>query len=370
MCKNMICQLPSTATSYEIQIRVGLLDTLHHHLTAYGSRIAIVSDENTAPLYGKPICQSLLSSGWDVSLFSFPSGEKYKTRAIKEQLEDQFFEKGLGRDTCLLAIGGGVVTDLGGYIAATYCRGIPLIMIPTSLLGMVDASIGGKTGVNVPHGKNMLGCLYPPKKVLIDPSTLQSLPQKEIKNGVVEMIKHALIADQTYFDYLENHADDILSLKADALEKSIFESCRIKKEIVEIDEKGNGKRNFLNFGHTIGHALETLTHYSLGHGEAVAIGILVESHMALQMGYLDQNTFKIIISIFLKYGIPLLPPKVPISSILHAIKLDKKSINGNPRFVMLKEIGSPLCHPTFIHPIEEKLIINSLNWMFDDLCNH
>ena len=165
-------------------------------------------------------------------------------------MENQLFEKGLGRDTCVIALGGGVVTDMAGYVAATYCRGIPLVMIPTSLLGMVDASIGGKTGVNVSYGKNMLGCIYQPKKVFIDLFTLKTLPKKELTNGVVEMIKHGLIADDNLFEYLEKHSDQLLALDFSFLEKAIFESCRIKKEIVEQDEKENGKRHLLNFGHT------------------------------------------------------------------------------------------------------------------------
>ena len=232
-----------------------------------------------------------LQLGLEAILFSFPNGEQHKSRATKEKLEDQLFEKELGRDICVIALGGGVTTDLGGYLAATYCRGVPLVMMPTSLLGMVDASIGGKTGVNTPYGKNLVGSIYQPKKVLIDPATLQSLPLKELRNGIVEMIKHGLILDRDYFTYLNEHADQLLELDLSILEKAIFESCRIKREIVEQDDRESGKRNLLNFGHTVGHALENLTHYSLAHGEAVAIGILVESHLAVQLGHLNSNDF-------------------------------------------------------------------------------
>ena len=235
---------------------------------------------------------------------------------------------------------------------------------------MVDASIGGNRG-ECTLWKDMLGCIYPPRKVMIDPSTLHSLPLKEIKSGVVEMIKHGLIADQAFFNYLEEHSEEILNLMLEPLENAIFESCRIKKEIVESDEKDMGKRNILNFGHTVGHALEKLNNYSLGHGEAIAIGILVENHLALQMGHLKQNTFNKIHNIFLKYTLPLqLPFHIPSQSIIDAMKLDKKSLNGMPRFVIIEEIGVPLSTPIHCHPVEEKFIYTALKWMKDDLCSH
>lgn len=174
-----------------------LLDNLKLH----GSRFAIIADHHVASLYGQQLCATLSATNVEVSLFSFPAGEKNKTRQTKEFLEDRLFERDLGRDTCLIALGGGVTMDLGAYIAATYCRGVPLILMPTTLLGMVDASIGGKAGVNVPYGKNLVGCLYHPKHILIDPSTLQTLPLKELKNGFVEMIKHALIADSNTLNF-------------------------------------------------------------------------------------------------------------------------------------------------------------------------
>ena len=268
-------------------------------------------------MYGEPLQRELASSGLEAFLFSFSNGEQYKTRETKEILENQLFEKGLGRDTCVIALGGGVVTDIAGYVAATYCRGIPHVMFPTSLLGMVDASIGGKTSVNVPYGKNMVGCIYQPRKVVIDLSTLISLPKKEFANGVVEMIKHGLIADCKLFEDLEKHSDELLALNAVKLEQTIFESCRIKKEIVEQDEKENGKRRLLNFGHTIGHALERLTHYSLSHGEAVAIGLLVESYLSVRLGILDQKSFERIKKILLQYGLPLCT-SFPISHTIHS----------------------------------------------------
>lgn len=372
MTQKLICKVSNSSDEYEIEIGSELLNFQIPYLNSLASRFAIITDDKVSPLYGKQVQECLTSSRLEAHLFSFPHGEKSKTRATKELLENQLFERGLGRDTCLIALGGGVVTDLAGYIAATYCRGIPHVIIPTSLLGMVDASIGGKTGVNVPYGKNMLGCLYPPKKVIIDLSTLKSLPKKELSNGFVEMIKHALIADKQLFEDLEKSHDRLLVLDPLMLKKAIFESCRIKKEIVEQDEKEKGKRHLLNFGHTVGHALELLTDYTLSHGEAVAIGLLVESYLSLKLGALDQKSFDRIKNILVHYRLPLkLPSRFSPLTLLGAMTLDKKSLKGQPRFVIVDAIGSCKAYPSsYCTPIEESLIKNALQWMNDDLCCH
>ncbi len=363
MNKVLTCSVMGAKESYDIEIIHDALRNQAEYLSTLALRFAIIADDTVAELYGKPLINAFSNSGLEIHLFTFSAGEQYKTRETKELLENQLFEKGLGRDTCIIALGGGVTTDLAGYLAATYCRGLPLVMIPTSLLGMVDASIGGKTGVNVPYGKNLLGCIYQPKKVIIDTSTLQSLPQNELSNGVVEMIKHGLIADKNLFEYLESHCHLLLGLDSEALEKSIFESCRIKKEIVEEDEKENGKRRLLNFGHTIGHALERLSQYSLAHGEAVAIGILVESHLAMQLGFLSMDDLARIKKIFMDYKLPLqFPSQFSIESILEAMALDKKSLRGLPRFVIIDAIGSCQSYGSnFCTHVEEALIRNALS---------
>ena len=355
----------------EIEIGSGILKDMQK-LIQCGSVFAIITDDIVASLYGNTLQQSLLKKGVLSFLFSFPSGETHKTRQIKEQLENQLFEKGLGKDTCIIALGGGVATDMAGFIAATYCRGVSFLMIPTSLLGMVDACIGGKTGVNVPYGKNLLGCIYQPKKVLIDVSALKTLPQKEWVNGFVEMIKHGLVADRYFFADLEKKSGLLFSSDPLELQGAIFKSCSIKKAIVEEDEKEQGKRRLLNFGHTIGHALETITHYSLAHGEAVAIGILVESYLSMQLGYLKQDSLEKIHRALLAYGASLqIPQEISLEEMLALMKLDKKSLKKTPRFVLLEEIGTPLSFGgEYCDFVSEDLIKNALEWMSYDLCCH
>ncbi len=294
MCKNMIqnisCSFLSVAADYEIEIRNGLLENPHliiPFIKNLGSKIAIITNDKLSALYGEKFQKALLRYNLETHLLVFKDGEQHKSRQTKEYLEDLMFEQSLGRDTCIVALGGGVVLDMGGYVAATYCRGIPLVMIPTSLLAMVDACIGGKTGVNVPSGKNLVGCIYQPKKIYIDSKFLSTLPLDERRNGIVEMIKHGVIADLTFFEFLETHTDQLLALNPEFIDQVILQSCLIKKEIVEQDEREIGKRRLLNFGHTIGHALEKLHHYLLPHGEAVAIGMLVESYLAYLMGHLN-----------------------------------------------------------------------------------
>jgi len=331
--------------------------------------IAIITDSNVEKLYGRSLQENLLSLNFKTHIFHFPAGETSKTRATKESIENQMLENGLTADLYIFALGGGVVTDIAGYIAATFCRGVPLIAIPTSLTGMIDASIGGKNGISVPQGKNLIGTIYQPKMILIDLSLLNTLSKKELRNGAIEMVKHGLVADRAHFDYLETHADQILALTPSTLKKAVYDSCQIKVKIVESDEIGVGQRHLLNFGHTIGHALEKLTHYTMSHGEAVAIGILVESYLACLLNYLKPSCFERIKAIFNKYQLPLsLPYKIPIDEMLNAMALDKKTLNGERRFVILQDIGhASSFEGKFCTPVDLSLIKNALSWMNSDI---
>lgn len=373
MMQKLSCSFVSTPMDYEIEIQNGIVDDLDRivpFIQKLGSKVALVTNNEISSLYGEQLRRSLLHCGLETYLFTFEEGEHNKSRQTKEVLEDQMFAKVLGRDTCLIALGGGVVMDMGGYIAATYCRGIPLVMIPTSLLAMVDACIGGKTGVNVQYGKNLVGCIYQPKKVYIDPKFLLTLPLNECRNGVVEMIKHGVVADLNFFEFLETHADQLLALNPPIIGQAIHQSCRIKKEIVEQDVGEIGKRRILNFGHTIGHALEKLYNHQIPHGEVVAIGILVESYLAFLLGHCKLGDLDRIRKILLKYAIPLkLKSRYCTQAIFDAMILDKKSIKGTPRFVIINGIGSTLSFEgNFCTQVEELKIKQSLQWMYDDLC--
>lgn len=323
------------------------------------SNAVIISDDRVAAIYYRD----------GVPLVTFPHGEKNKTRETKEMLENQLFTLGFGKDTTIIALGGGVTTDMSGFIAATFCRGVKLVMVPTTLLGMVDACIGGKTGVNVPHGKNLVGCVYHPIKIIIDINFLKSLPQKEIASGSVEMIKHGLIADLSLFEFLESHSQEVLNLESD-MAKAISQNCKIKQNIVAQDEKDKGIRNILNLGHTVAHALEKLTDFTLSHGEAVAIGLLAEGYMAVELGFLQKDILERIHTVLKAYRLPLcgqFDPKL----VLEAMKTDKKSRNQLPRFALIERVGKPLAFDgDYCTHVDEPIIMNALNWMCNDLCCH
>lgn len=357
----LLCTLPQAESSYEIEIGNGLIadsQTLYAYLKTLAARFAIICDDTTAALYGEKLSKELSASGLEAFLFTFPSGERSKTRETKELIENQMFEHGLGRDSCVIAVGGGVVTDVAGFLAATYCRGIPLVLIPTTLLCMIDACIGGKSGVNVAYGKNLIGTIYQPKKIFIDTALLHSLPKNELRYGAVEMIKHGLIADLKFFTFLETHCEAILALDPDVIEKAIVNSCHIKIAIVEADERESHKRVLLNLGHTVAHALERLTDYAMPHGEAVAIGLWMEGAIAVELGHLKASSFKRIEKILDSYGLPkYMPPEISMGALYQAMTSDKKSLQGVPRFVLLAELGSPMpCGSSYCAPVDKAVI--------------
>ncbi len=323
----------------EIIVQKGILQTNEwlEKISGLGSHFVIVTDTTVEKLYGK----KLQDAG--VSLFSIPPGEKSKTREQKERLEDLMLEKKLGRDTVMIALGGGVVTDLAGFVAATYLRGIPLVMIPTTLLGMVDASIGGKVGVNTKHGKNLIGAYYLPKLIIVDTELLDTLPEKELQNGFAEILKYGFIHSR---ELLEMEISDELIKKAIA----------IKKEIVALDPQEKGLRRILNFGHTLGHAIEVCSHYTLSHGEAVAIGMHLEAHLSAKLGFLKESDVAVITSQIKKRGLPLhLPQK--LGAIMDALSLDKKSTRKQPRFVLLEKIGKVMSFEgEYCAPVDAKIV--------------
>jgi len=298
-------------------------------------------------------------------LHTFKAGEKSKSRTVKAELEDELFAKGHGRDSYFIAMGGGVTTDLVGFIAATFCRGVPYLSIPTSLLGMVDASIGGKTGINISYGKNLIGTTYSSEAFFIDLSTLNTLPEEEFRSGAAEIIKHGLIANRHLFEMLAEDLDKWNKRDVPFLKKLIFKSVLVKKRIVEIDLKEEGMRRMLNFGHTIGHAIETLEEYQMPHGEAVALGMVVESLIACKMKKIKEVEFDAIYRLLRAMRFKLsISDKVTSEKMLEVMRYDKKAQKRIPRFVILDKIGKVESFKgVYCKKIDDTVLTEALGWM-------
>ncbi len=290
-------------------------------------------------IFGDKYNEKLLSHGISSMLVSFPSGELYKTRTTKEFLENQLLERGIQRNATLIALGGGVTTDLVGFIASTYHRGIPFISIPTTVVGMADASIGGKTGVNAPQGKNLIGSLYLPTEIIIDVATLNTLSQKEMRQGAVEMVKHALLFSEEYFFQLEGGVEGFQSKDSSFLQNIISRSIAIKHTIVEMDPYEEGVRKALNFGHTLGHALEAATDYTLSHGEAVAWGMVWEAEVSVRLQRFSREEKERLIHVLLDYGLLSSSPLFHRENFFDALTYDKKSVGKGVPIVLLSGIG-------------------------------
>jgi len=302
----------------------------------------------------------------DLTIFSFPAGESSKSRETKSMLEDALLSHHFGKDSLLISLGGGVVGDVGGFVAATYCRGIPLIQIPTTLLGMVDAAIGGKTGVNTPYGKNMIGAFHPPNEVLIDGAFLSTLPEEEWTNGVAELLKAGLIASPELFNSLRDEHHKWEARDLSLIMQQIFHGVDIKRDIVEEDPfEQKGIRRILNFGHTIGHALERLENYEIRHGSAIAIGMLVSCYISEKMGLLESSAFAMIRETIEQYKIPLvLPREYTLDELIQTLAIDKKSLKTIPRLVLLNAIGS--VHPfdgEYCSEVDFPLLDEAISWM-------
>ena len=330
-----------------------------------GKRFVIVTDKKVGSLYGKSLQSLLKENDLDCLLITFPDGEASKSRKTKEKVEDEMFEAKLGRDTCLIALGGGVVTDLAGFVAATYCRGIPYLLVPTSLLGMVDASIGSKTGLNVKQGKNLLGSIYSPAAIFMDLSSLSTLSDREMRNGTAEIIKHGLIAEAALYSSIVEHFEKWQQRDLALLKNLIYESSLVKKKVVEADLKESGMRRMLNFGHTIGHAIEAIEGYGATHGEAIAIGMIVESFISFKLGHINETDFDDIYRLFKLMDFPLqLSSKVTIDAMIHVMGSDKKAAETIPRFVVLNGIGKVLSFKgEYCTTIDDAMLHEVLGWM-------
>lgn len=351
----------SDTTQYPVLVQKNAAENVSKYVGQHGARTIVVSDENVARIHGKRV-MALLSPEVPVHLISFPPGEASKNRQTKEQLEDACFENSLGRDGVVVGLGGGVTLDLAGFVAATFMRGIPWIGIPTSLLAAVDASIGGKVGVDVPHGKNLVGNFHHPKAVCIDPTLISTLPKVEFKNGLAEMVKHAFIADATYLEKLLELENDPSLWKPDTLVRVIKRSVEIKATVVQNDPTEQNLRQILNFGHTIGHAIEKLSHYKIAHGLAVSIGMVLEAELAHATGLLAKEQVTQMCAALNKLDLPTaLPSNTDPEAIIRVMRSDKKAREKQIRYVFPSRIGRMAKGlDGYGHAVADKLVLKVL----------
>jgi 3-dehydroquinate synthase len=323
--------------SYEVLVDPGSLGNAAALLAPFadGRRVAIVTDEHVDQLYARRLAAQLPGA----RIVSITAGEGSKTRATWARVTDELIEAGYGRDTLIVAVGGGVVGDLAGFVAATYMRGVPFVQIPTTLLSMIDASVGGKTGVDTPAGKNLVGAFHQPVLVIADPNVLATLPPEHFRAGLAEALKHGVIADAKYFDRVAA-ARESTARDERALATLIAESVRIKASVVARDERESGLRKVLNFGHTIGHAIESVSNYKLLHGEAVAIGMALESRLAERLGVAKPGTADAIRDALEGIGLPSTFPALDRTAVLAATKSDKKARAGRVEYALPSEVGS------------------------------
>jgi 3-dehydroquinate synthase len=324
--------------SYPVYIEPGVLSRLGELVARHvpGRRLALLTDSTVRQL----------SSQWGMVLpavdaeLVVPPGETSKSRARWGDLSDTLLARTFGRDSALLLLGGGVVGDLGGFVAATYLRGIPYIQIPTTLLAMVDASVGGKTAVDTPRGKNLIGAFHPPAAVVADPLVLAPLPEREFRAGLAEAVKHGVIADRAYFDWIAAEAERIAVRHPPTLAALVRRSVEIKAQVVSEDERETGRRAILNAGHTVAHALEQASGYALPHGEAVAIGLATECRLAESLGLAEAGTAAEVRALLTRLGLPTEPPALSSDRLLEAMAIDKKNRESRIRFALPVSIGA------------------------------
>ena len=328
--------------SYPIMIGNGLLAGIGQDLKnrQLAKRFVVVADSTVAEIYGEVVLNSLGQAGLLPTLLTFPAGEASKNLGTVADLASRLAQSGVDRKDGLVALGGGVTGDITGFLAATYMRGISFVQIPTTLLAQVDSSVGGKTGVDIPEGKNLVGAFYQPRAVYIDTIALRSLPPAELLNGIAEVIKYGVIYDHAFFSMLESEREAILALDLSVMERVIETCCTIKAEVVAKDEREADLRRILNFGHTIGHAVEADSGYRLAHGSAVAIGMVAVARLAVAKGLFSSRDAARLEALITRFGLPTAIPAAADRNRLKGYLLtDKKTVAGRPFFVLPKAIG-------------------------------
>ena len=326
--------------SYPILIGDGLLADSGLMCTHVEARdVLVVTNDTVGPLYEAAVMASL--AGKRVRSISLPDGEQYKTLEVLGRVFDALIAARLNRDACIVALGGGVVGDMAGFAAACYQRGIDFVQVPTTLLAQVDSSVGGKTGVNHPGGKNLIGAFHQPRAVISDLATLRSLPPRELRAGLAEVIKYGLVDDAAFLGWIELHVDDLLRLDMSALAWAVRRSCEIKARIVASDEREQGQRALLNLGHTFGHAIENAAGYGEWlHGEAVAMGMLLAADMSQRLGWIGTDEVERLRRVLQRAGLPTAAPAIGAARALELMGMDKKVLQGRIRLVLLREFGA------------------------------
>jgi 3-dehydroquinate synthase len=326
---------------YPIWIGAGLLDDAARWRDAIGGRhVLVVSDENVAPLYARHVAAGLPSA--QLAYRVFPPGEAHKTLASCAAIFDALAAMGASRDATIIALGGGVIGDLAGFSAACWMRGIAFVQMPTTLLAMVDSSVGGKTAVDLPQGKNLVGAFHQPRAVVIDTDTLETLPDRELRSGLAEVVKYGALGDAGFFSWLETNADSLLARDPKALSAAIESSCAAKAGIVARDETEQGERALLNFGHTFGHALETAAGYgTLLHGEAIAIGMVLAARLSARLRRAGDDDAARLQALLQRCGLPTaVPAGTDVRRVLDLMRLDKKNLSGRLRLILWRAIGN------------------------------
>ena len=340
----MIVPVNLGTRSYSIVVEPGALATVGERLRALGvgRRAALVTDAGILRLHGAAVAASLKDAGYTVTVIEVPEGETAKTLAVAEHCWDRLLAAGIDRSSTVLGLGGGAVGDLAGFVAATYMRGVNFVTLPTTVLAQVDASIGGKTAIDHPKAKNLIGAFHQPRLVVVDPAVARTLPERDFRSGLAEIVKHGIVLERAYFDEVERDAARLLARELDVLDRVIGGSCRLKASVIERDPEEKSELRFaLNYGHTIGHALEAVTGFERWtHGEAVSLGIVAEAHLARRLGLADEGTVARQERLLGAVGLPVRAERLDVDAVLTAITHDKKARDGRVPFVLAPSLGA------------------------------